>query len=134
MASEAPDRKELRTFGISLGVVCLLWAGILWWRGHGAAVPWLLGAAPVLVLLALVAPFALRPIHFVWMPVARGIARVFTWLLLTLAYYLVFTPFGIVMRMLGKDPLQRRFEPEAATYWEARNDGPFEAARLTKQY
>jgi hypothetical protein len=130
----APDRKELRTFGVSLGVVCLLWAGILWWRGHAAAVPWLLGAAPCLVLLALAAPTALRPIHRVWMPVARAIARVLTWILLTLAYYLVFTPFGVVMRILGKDPLHRRFEPEAATYWEPRNGGPFDADRLTKQY
>jgi hypothetical protein len=68
------------------------------------------------------------------MPVARAIARAMTWLLLTLAFYLVFAPFGIVMRMLGKDPLHRRFEPEAATYWEARNDGPFDADRLTRQY
>jgi hypothetical protein len=134
LANAAPDKKELRTFGISLGVVCLVWAGVLWWRGHGAAVPWLLGASPCLILLALAAPIALRPIHWVWMPVARAIARAMTWLLLTLAFYLVFAPFGIVMRMLGKDPLHRRFEPEAATYWEARNDGPFDADRLTRQY
>ena len=134
MAKAAPDKKELRTFGLSLGVVCLLWAGILWWRGQASAVPWLLAASPILILLGLVAPIALRPIHWVWMPVARGIARVLTWLVLTLAFYLVFAPFGIVMRMLGKDPLHRRFEPDAATYWETRNDGPFEADRLTKQY
>ena len=134
MASQGPDRKELRTFGISLGVVCLIWAGILWWRGHGGPIPWLVGAAPVLVLLGLLAPIALWPLHRVWMPVAKFIARVLTWLLLTLAYYLVFTPFGIVMRILGKDPLHRRFRPDAATYWETRDDGPFDPDRLEKQY
>ena len=117
MASPRPDRKELRTFGISLGVVCLIWAAILWWRGHGGAIPWLVGAAPILVLLGLVAPMALWPLHRVWMPVARGIARVLTWVLLTLAFYLVFTPFGIVMRILGKDPLHRKFPADAKTCW-----------------
>ena len=61
-------------------------------------------------------------------------ARVLTWLLLTLAFYLVFTPFGLVMRILGKDPLHRRFQPDAATYWETRDDGPFDPDRLEKQY
>jgi hypothetical protein len=32
-------------------------------------------------------------------------------------FYLVFTPVGLVMRLLGRDPLQRRFDREAGTYW-----------------
>jgi hypothetical protein len=132
--SAKPDRKELRTFGLSLGVVCLLWAGILWWRGHRAPLPWLLGAAPVLALLALAAPAALGPIHRVWMPAAKAVARALTWLMLTLAFYLVFTPYGIVLRMLGKDPLDRGFEKGRASYWIRRSDGPFDPERLRKQY
>jgi len=134
MANRGPDRKELRTFGISLGVVCLVWAGVLWWRGHAGPVPWLLGLSPVLILLGLAAPAALGPLHRVWMPFAKGVARVLTWILLTLAFYLVFTPFGFAMRILGKDPLHRRFDPGASTYWETRDDGPFDPDRLTKQY
>ena len=134
MAKKGPDRKELRTFGISLGVVCLIWAGILWWRGHTGAIPYLIGASPVLILLGLVAPIALYPLHRVWMPVAKGIARALTWLLLTLAYYLVFTPFGIVMRMFGRDALHRKLEPASESYWEKREDGSFDPDRLSKQY
>jgi hypothetical protein len=132
--TDRPDRKELRTFGISLGVVCLIWAGILWWRGHLGAIPWLLGASPILVLLGLVAPIALYPLHRVWMPVAKAIARALTWLLLTLAFYLVFTPYGVVMRLRGTDPLHRRFEPDRESYWESREDAPFDPDRLSKQY
>jgi hypothetical protein len=128
------DRKELRTFGLSLGAVCLLWAGILWWKGATAPIPWLLGAAPVLALLALAAPIALWPIHKVWMPVAKGIAKVLTWLLLTLTFYLVFTPYGVIMRLLGKDPLQRRIERGSASYWIRREGGKFDPDRLRKQY
>jgi hypothetical protein len=132
--SAKPDRKELRNFGLSLGVVCLIWAGILWWRGQDAALPWLLGAAPVLALLALTVPIALWPIHRVWMPVAKGIARALTWLLLTLTFYLVFTPYAIVLRLRGKDPLDRGFEKDRVSYWHRRSDGPFDPERLRKQY
>jgi hypothetical protein len=128
------DRKELRNFGLSLGVVCLLWAGILWWRGVTAPLPWLLGAAPVLAIVALTVPIALWPVHKVWMPVARGIARVLTWLLLAIAFYLVFTPYGVIMRLLGRDPLERKLDPGRATYWIRREGGKFDPDRLRKQY
>ncbi|NNE44448.1 MAG: hypothetical protein HKN12_09580 [Gemmatimonadetes bacterium] len=131
--SKAVNKKELRTFGLSLAVVCLIWVGILWWRGHTGAIPYLLWASPVLALLALVAPIALWPIHKVWMPVAHAIAKFITWLILTLAFYLVFTPFGVIMRLIGRDPLERKLDPKATTYWHKRDD-PYDPDRLTKQY
>ncbi len=129
-----PDRRELRTFGLSLAVVCLIWAAILWWRGHLGAIPWLVGASPVLALLALVAPAALGPLHRVWMPVAKGIARVLTWILLTIVFFLVFTPYAMFLRATRKDPLHRKMEPGSSTYWIRRSDGPFDPERTTKQY
>ena len=132
--SKKPDRKELRTFGLSLGVVCLIWAAIFWWRGRTAPIPFFLGASPILLLLALAAPQALRPLHTVWMPVAKGLARAMTWLLLTGVFLLVFTPYGLIMRALGKDPLERKIDRKRASYWIIRHDGPFDPARLEKQY
>ncbi len=129
-----PDRRELRNFGLSLGVVCLLWAAVLAWRGHAAPIPWLLGAAPVLALAAFFAPAALRPIHRVWMPAARGLARAITWLLLTIVFYLVFTPYGMIMRATGRDSLSRKVKPGTTSYWVRRDDGPFDPKRTTKQY
>ena len=133
MSSGPVTRKELRDFGLALGVVCLLWAGILYWRGHLGAIKWLLGASPVLVLLALTFPRALRPIHFVWMPVAKGIAKAVTWLLLTLVFFLVFTPYGIVMRLIGRDSLDRKWDPAAKSYWIQREE-PFDVERFERQY
>jgi hypothetical protein len=121
-------------FGLSLAVVCLLWAAILWWRGKSAPLPYLLGAAPLLALAAWLAPGLLWPIHKVWMPVAHAIARAMTWLLLTAVFVLVFTPYGIVMRALGKDPLERKIDRSRASYWITRRDGPPDPARLEKQY
>ena len=42
-----------------------------------------------------------------------------------LLFYLVVTPTGLVMRMLGKDLLRLRFDPQAKSYWiERRPPGP----------
>ncbi len=129
-----PDRRELRNFGLSLGVVCLLWAAVLAWRDHDAAVPWLIGAAPLLALAAFAFPGALRPVHRVWMPAARGLARGITWLLLTIVFYLVFTPYGVIARATGKDPLHRKVKAGTTSYWTRRDDGPFDPKQTTKQY
>jgi hypothetical protein len=131
--SSGIDKKELRTFGLSLSVVCLIWCGILYWKGHTGAIPYLLGASPVLAVLALVAPTALWPIHKVWMPVAKGIAKLITWLVLALAFYVVFTPYAVIMKLLGKDPLERKIEKDRASYWHERTD-PYDPERLRKQY
>jgi hypothetical protein len=134
MSRKPPDRRELRNFGLSLAAVSLVWAAVLWWRGAARAVPWLIAAAPVLALAALAVPQALRPVHFVWMPVAHAIARVFTWVLLTSVFYVAFTPYALVMRILGRDPLERRIDRTRASYWTARTPGPPDPARWTKQY
>jgi hypothetical protein len=115
-------------------VVCLLWAAVFAWRGKSAPLPWLLGASPLLMLAAWKAPQLLSPIHRVWMPVAHAIARGMTWLLLTLVFVLVFTPYGFVMRLFGKDSLERKIDRGRASYWITRSGGPPDPASLEKQY
>jgi hypothetical protein len=128
------DRRELRTFGLSLGGVCLIWAGFLYLRHEPGAAKWLVGIAPVLAAVALTVPVVLHPIHVVWMPVARAIAKALTWLLLTIVFVLVFTPYGLVARLLGKDSLDRKIDRDRASYWIRRQDGGFDRQRMTKQY
>jgi Saxitoxin biosynthesis operon protein SxtJ len=127
-------RGELRTFGLTLGGVCLLWAAVLFWRGESGGARWFLGAAPVLALAALAAPGTLRPVHRVWMPVTRAVARGLTWVMLTVVFLVVFTPYGVVSRLLGRDPLEQKIDRRRASYWIRRHDGPFDPDRLTKQY
>ena len=42
-------------------------------------------------------------------------------LALGLLYYAVFTPVALVFRLIGRDALSRRFDRQAATYWEPYN-------------
>ena len=41
--------------------------------------------------------------------------------LLAMIYYLAITPIGVVMRLCGRDPLQRALDRSAKTYWTPHN-------------
>ena len=90
----------------------------LWPTVVHAASPtlWALALGGGLILLALVVPVALRPVHRIWMKVGHVLGYINTRILLGLIYYLVLTPMGLVRRALGKDTLQRSFAADAETY------------------
>lgn len=74
-----------------------------------------------------------RAIYDFWMRVAEPIGLTFSMLMLVLAFYLVFTPIGLIMRMLGRDPLERAFDRQASSYWVAHNPAA-EPERYFKQF
>ena len=112
-----PDRKTLVTFGLLVGGLVAALFGLLfpWLRGRPfPAWPWGLGA--VLALWALGAPALLAPVYRAWMAVGAALGWINTRVLLGAVFYLVVTPIGAVMRMTGRDPLRRAFDPRAGTY------------------
>jgi len=84
-------------------------------------------------LLGLAFPLLLRPVEKAWMAVARAIGVVMTHVILTLFYYLVITPFGIAMRIAGRDPLGLKAAPARESFWEA-VETPGSATRPDKPY
>ena len=115
---------ELRRFGLALGAGLSVLGSILFWRGKSAA-PWILGVAATLLLLAILSPRVLGPLEKVFARVARVVTAALTYLVLTLTYLLVITPIGLVMRLLGRDPLGMKPAPDQPSFWvEVEPDGP----------
>ena len=113
-----PSRRDLNIFGLLLLIFAgLVGAGLYWKSGaHEAArAVWIAGALLTLLYFA-VPPFR-RPFYLGWSYVTYPIGFVLSHVILGAVFYLVFAPVGIVMRILGKDPLRRRFDRAAATYW-----------------
>jgi len=111
------DRKGLRDFGLVTGG---MFAGLF-----GLFFPWLLGLSlpiwpwvifAVLGLAGLLAPEALRPVHYWWMRLALVISRVTTPLFLAMVFFLVFTPIGLFMKIFGKDAMRRKIDDTINTY------------------
>ena len=130
-----PSPQALRQFGLVVGGVLAAVAGLLAWRRGVSPVVWGLGGVGgLLVVAGLVAPVALRPVRRVWMGAAFVMGAVMTRVILTVAWALIFVPIGLVLRAVGKDPLQRRLDPDAETYWIKREDGGPDRDQLERYF
>jgi hypothetical protein len=118
-----PTRRDLRVFGLGLAVFCMI---IAWWcyrtfHGDFEAVETALALVAVFaVVSSIFAPGFLRPAYVVFMVVAFPVGWVVSHVLLAVVFYAVFTPMGLFMRLLGRDPMQRRFDPAAKSHWVSR--------------
>ena len=112
----------LRRFGLTVGTAMLVLGLLFVWRHRFAGWP-LTIAAFVLVLLAILAPRALQPVQKVWMALAFTMGWIMTRLILTIVFYLVVTPIGILQRIFGQSPLDLSYKTGASSYWEKREGG-----------
>ena len=132
MRQTEKTKKDLRKFGLVMTVPLALIGGYLWWKGRGAA-PYVVGAAAFFLLSGLLVPQLLRPVEKIWMKFAEILSAIMTRVILTLAFYLVISPFGLLLRLLGKDLLNLRFDQERESYWiPVEPDGP--ASRPDRPY
>jgi hypothetical protein len=76
------------------------------------------GAALALALAGLLVPSAARRFHVFWMRVAAVLGYVNSRVLLSVLYYGLFAPYGLVSRLL-RDPLGRR-GARRESYWVER--------------
>jgi multisubunit Na+/H+ antiporter MnhG subunit len=111
--------KELRKFGIILSVFLSIIAGISLWKS-GTLYNYLFPTAAGILILALAFPRILKFIYIPWMALAILIGWVMTRVILTLLYYLVFTPISLLLNLLGKDLLDEKINPEKSSYWVQR--------------
>jgi len=129
-----PSSRDLRWFGLLLPVFIAV-VGALVWRRTGAIGPatavWGTGAA--LSAVFAVWPASRRRIYVAWMMAVFPIGWVISHLLLGTIYFLVITPIGVAMRLLGRDPLERRLDRTADSYW-VRHRPPERVDRYLRQF
>ena len=112
--------QELRKFGITVGGVFGLLALWFWWR-HKPFYPFLLIPAAPLLVLGLIYPKTLRGVYLAWMSLALVLGLIVSTVVLTLFFYLIVTPIGLLARLLGNDFLNRKWDRQAASYWIPRD-------------
>ena len=112
------SRSEGRKFGLTLGIAFGVITAIVVWRGH-ESVAWVLGSISAIMLLgAIVVPDRLGPVQRAWMGLALAISKVTTPVFMTIVWVLVLTPAGLVMRLVGRNPMRR--ELIEAGFWVRR--------------
>lgn len=135
LALDASPRALARFGWVVGGVLVLIGAALAWRAGGVRPLPGgLLGAGVLLVGLGTVAPRALAGPFRVWMTLAFAMGFVMTRVILTVAFVVLFVPVSFVFRLIGRDPLHRRPDPRAASYWVRRTDGPMARERLERMW
>ena len=95
---------------------------------------WSLLCAGILLLFALFIPNVLAPINKVWAQFGVLLHRITSPIILGALFYLIVTPTGLLIRLLGKDPLRLRLDPSADSYWIKRDPPGPSADSLNKQF
>lgn len=115
--SDMPNKHELRNFGLLMGALLSLLFGLLlpWlWDARWPVWPWAVGV--VFVLWGLLVPSTLAPVWRVWMKLAHVLGWINTRILLGLVFYVVVLPLAGALRVVGRDPMARRFDAAAVSY------------------
>lgn len=125
--------KELRQFGITIAAALCIIGGWLWWK-ESQWYGYLFVAAPAVLATALLLPGPLKPFQRSWMALGLCMGLVVTGVLMTVLFYLVVTPLGLLMRLRGRDPLTRSFDREAESYWIPRQRSAADKKDYERQF
>lgn len=82
---------------------------------------WSLGIAATFLMVALFRPRWLSFLNRLWFLFGQLLHKIVTPVVMAILFFLVVTPTGIAMRLLRKDHLRRRLDPQAKTYWIERD-------------
>lgn len=115
-ASASVTNKQARNTALIVSGVLLLIAGWNYHRGRMNIVAILGVAGLALLLTGLFVPAVARRFHVAWMQLAGILGYVNSRILLFLLFYLVITPYGLISRLVGRDPLNRRSKAKTS-YW-----------------
>ena len=111
------DKQELRKFGLTTGAIVAVLFGLLlpWLFNHNWPTwPWVV--AVVLWVWAILLPVTLEPVYHGWMKVGHVLGWINTRIILGVMFYTVFFLVGLIMKVIGNDPMSRKIDEAAASY------------------
>ena len=127
------SKREIRTFGITIGIFLLILAGFLFYKEKEAFQLFIYMAGSFISLSFLI-PVILKPIYLVWMIFAVILGWFMTRLILSLLFFLVVTPIALMLKLIGKDLLELKKQEVRGSYWNKRNSYKEQNQNYEKQF
>ena len=115
--------KDFRSFGITIGIILLIVSAVLLYYNKESYQS-LAVIASIFIGLGIILPVLLKPAYLVWMTFAVILGWVMTRVILSIVFYLIMTPIGLITRLLGEDFLALK-RKDSNSYWNYR-DSPKE--------
>ena len=104
-----------RSFGIVFFIVFLIisfWPSI---EGQSLRI-WSLAVALIFLVLGLLNSKLLSPFNIIWVKFGEALGRIIAPIVMFIIYFVILTPIGLFMRLIGKDLLNTKFTNNK-TYW-----------------
>jgi hypothetical protein len=117
-----PNHKKLRNFAIAALIASAV-ISLLLYVLKGLAIHWaatIFAAGFIIFLSSLVSIKITRIIYLGLISVTFPIGYVVNFILLSAFYFLLLTPLGLLFRLIGRDPLCRKFDSNVKSYWLTR--------------
>ena len=114
-----PSIKELRVFNIIWCVIFTV-VGLLPLIKGGSVRIWSISLSLFFFAVATVYPKCTILFFRVWVKFGAFIGNVNAKIIMSIIFYAVITPIGVIIRLFGYDPLSRKIDKSAVTYFEDR--------------
>ncbi len=116
-----PPRRDLRIFAVLQVVFFGVIASEMYRRTGSTVTPAsIFGMSLVVGTVGFFVPKFMRVVYVIWMGAVYPIGFTVAHIVMAVTYYLVLTPIGLIMKLSGHDPMGRRFDASAKSYWIAR--------------
>ena len=126
-------KKDLRSFGVTFGIIFLIIAGFLYYKEKDSFQLFIYLAGSF-SCLGIILPIMLKPFYMVWMIFAVILGWFMTRVIISLLYYIIITPIGLLLRIIGKDLLDLKEKKNKKSYWNIRNSEDEQNQNYEKQF
>ena len=126
-------KKELREFGLTIGIILVILGFIALWRNKDIY-SYFLSVGVAFVILGITFYKVLLPLQKIWMGFSIIIGFFVSRIVLTILFYLVLTPIGIIVKIFGKDILDERIDRKKESYWHEKDPSLKEKVYYENQY
>ena len=126
-------KNDIRNFGLIIGAVLIAIMMLLFWK-EKQSYDILMIVGVVLCVTSLILPVILKPFYFAWMTFAVILGWIMTRVILSLVFYGIITPIGLLSRLVGKEFLNLKLNKKENTYWNNRRKHSLKKANYEKQF
>ncbi len=108
-----------RSFGI---LFCIVFAIVALWpiMSGGSLRIWPIPISLIFLILGLLNSKLLNPLNFAWVKFGELLGRIIAPIVMAIIYFIIVTPIGLFMRLIGKDLLNTKFSKKSS-YWIKRD-------------
>ena len=109
-----------RSFGLLFFVVFLIVS--LWPLTHEGSIRiWSVIVSAVFLILGLINSRLLTPLNVLWFKLGMTLGAIISPIVMGIIFFLVVAPIGLILRIMGKDLLNKKYNKKKKTYWIKRD-------------